>query len=58
MRKIKKIISLEGNLLRLAIDAKISRDEFIKFYIGNEINPNLKSFLDTNEVWKKFFQKK
>jgi RNA polymerase primary sigma factor len=53
----KKIISLEGNLLRLAIDAKISRDEFIKFYIGNEINPNFKSFLDTNEVWKKFFQK-
>ncbi len=53
----KKIISIEGNLLRLAINAKISRDEFIKFYIGNEINPNLKSFLDTNEVWKKFFQK-
>ena len=53
----KKIISLEGNLLRLAIDAKISRDEFIKFYVGNEINPNLKNFLDTNEVWKKFFQK-
>ncbi len=53
----KKIISLEGNLLRLAIDAKITRDEFIKFYVGNEINPNLKSFLDTNEVWKKFFQK-
>jgi len=53
----KKIISLEGNILRLAIDAKISRDEFIKFYVGNEINPNLKSFLDTNESWKKFFQK-
>ena len=53
----KKIISLEGNLLRLALDAKISRDEFIKFYLGNEINPNLKIFLDTNEAWKKFFQK-
>ena len=53
----KKIISLEGNLLRLAIESKINRDEFIKFYIGNEINPNLKEFLDTNEVWKKFFQK-
>ena len=53
----KKIISLEGNLLRLAIDAKISRDEFIKFYVGNEINPNLKNFLDSNESWKKFFQK-
>ena len=53
----RKIISLEGNLLRLAIDAKISRDEFIKFYVGNEINPNLKNFLDTNDTWKKFFQK-
>ena len=53
----KKIISLEGNLLRLAMDQKISRNEFIKFYIGNEINPNLKKFLDTNQEWKKFFIK-
>ena len=53
----KKIISLEGNLLRLALGSKISRDEFIKFYVGNEINPNLKVFLGTNEVWKKFLQK-
>ena len=53
----KKIISLEGNLLRLALDNKINRDEFIKFYVGNEINPNLKNFLNTNDSWKKFFQK-
>ena len=53
----KKIISLEGNLLRYALDAKITREEFIKYYIGNEINPNFKSFLDTNDLWKKFFQK-
>lgn len=53
----RKIISLEGNLLRLAVNQKISRDEFVKFYIGNEINPNLKTFLDTNDSWKKFFQK-
>ena len=53
----KKILSLEGNLLRLALESKISREEFIKFYLGNEINPNLKEFLDTNDVWKKFFQK-
>ncbi len=53
----KKIISLEGNLLRLAMDQKISRNEFIKFYIGNEINPNLKKFLDTNPTWKQFFSK-
>ena len=53
----KKIISLEGNLLRLAIQNKISREEFVKFYVGNEINPNLKTFLDTNKTWKKFFQR-
>ncbi len=53
----KKIISLEGNLLRLAMDHKIPRNEFIKFYVGNEINPNLKKFLDTNNIWKQFFSK-
>ncbi len=53
----KKILSLEGNLLRLALNNKISREEFIKFYIGNEINPNLKTFLNTNESWKSFFNK-
>ena len=53
----KKIISLEGNLLRIALDANITRDEFIKFYVGNEINPNLKNFLNTNATWKNFFQR-
>ncbi|MDB3872174.1 RNA polymerase sigma factor RpoD [Candidatus Pelagibacter sp.] len=53
----KKIVSLEGNLLRLAMNQKIPRQEFIKFYIGNEINPNLKIFLDTNLIWKQFFVK-
>ena len=54
----KKIISLEGNLLRLAINNKISRNEFIKFYVGNEINPNLKKFLDTNVSLETIFFKK
>ena len=53
----KKIISLEGNLLRLAMADKIPREEFIKFYIGNEINPNLKNFLTSNFTWKNFFNK-
>ncbi len=53
----KKILSLEGNLLRLAMNDKIPRNEFIKFYIGNEINPNFKKFLDTNSMWKQFFSK-
>ena len=51
----RKILSLDGNLLRLAINEKINRDEFIKFYVGNEIN-NLKNFLDKMNL-EKIFQK-
>jgi len=53
----KKIMSLEGVLLRLAIDNKISREEFLKYYIGNEINPKFENFLIENPVWKVFFKK-
>ena len=53
----KKIVSLEGVLLRLAMDNKISREEFIKYYIGNEINPKFESFLKENALWKTFFKK-
>ena len=37
------------------MDHKIPRNEFIKFYIGNEINPNLKTFLDTNHNLEAIF---
>ncbi len=53
----KKIVSLEGVLLRLAMDNKISREEFLKYYIGNEINPKFESFLKENQIWKAFFKK-
>ena len=53
----KKIVSLEGVLLRLAMDNKISREEFLKYYIGNEINPKFESFLKENPTWKAFFKK-
>ena len=53
----KKIVSLEGILLRLAMDNKISREEFLKYYIGNEINPKFESFLKQNVIWKAFFKK-
>ena len=55
--EIRKIISMEGVLMRLAIDNKISRDEFLKYYVGNEINPNFKNFLEENKLWKSFFNK-
>ena len=53
----KKILSLEGVLLRLAIASKISRDEFLKYYIGNEINPKFQNFVTQNKTWKNFFKK-
>ena len=53
----KKIVSLEGVLLRLAMENKISREEFLKYYIGNEINPKFESFLKENPAWKSFFKK-
>ena len=53
----KKIVSLEGVLLRLAMDNKISREEFLKYYIGNEINPKFESFLKENLYLEIFLQK-
>ena len=53
----KKIVSLEGVLLRLALDNKISREEFLKYYIGNEINPKFEIFLKESPIWKAFFKK-
>jgi len=54
----KKVISLEGLLMRSAIENKISREEFLKYYLGNEINPKFQSFLNENPIWKNFFKKK
>ena len=54
----KKITSLEGVLLRLVIENKITREEFLKYYLGNEINPKFESFLNENANWKSFFKKK
>ena len=53
----KKILSLEGVLLRLATENKISREEFIKYYVGNEINSKFETFLRENKTWKNFFKK-
>jgi len=53
----KKIVSLEGVLLRLAMENKISREEFLKYYVGNEINPKFESFLKENGTWRAFFKK-
>ncbi len=53
----RKILSLEGVLLRLAMENKITRSEFLKYYIDNEINPKFENFLQENKTWKNFFKK-
>jgi len=53
----RKILSLEGVILRLATDNKITREEFIKYYVGNEINSKFESFLKENKTWRNFFKK-
>jgi len=53
-----KIMSLEGLLMRMAMENKISRDEFLKHYLGNEINPNFESSLNEKIDWRNFFKKK
>ena len=44
--------------MRSAMENKISREEFLKYYLGNEINPNFESFLNENNNWKNFLRKK
>ena len=50
----KEIVSLEGKLLRLAIQYKISRDEFLDKYIGNENNPYWLRKITRLSGWEKF----
>ncbi|MBN8530760.1 MAG: RNA polymerase sigma factor RpoD [Alphaproteobacteria bacterium] len=52
----KRLISVEGQLVRLAEGRKIPRRSFLKAYIGNEMDPNwLKSVAKlTEKGWKEF----
>ena len=52
----RKAINLDGDLMRAALKYGISRDDFIKFYVGNELNPNFQSFLSGDKNWSKFFK--
>ena len=44
--------------MKAANDNKIPREEFLKYYVGNEINPNFQTFLNENVTWRNFFRKK
>ena len=50
----KDIVSLEGKLLRLALQHKISREEFLNKYVGNENNPYWLRKITRLSGWEKF----
>ena len=55
----RKLIGLEGRLLRLAVATKVKRTEFLEQYFGNELDPK---WLDrvsrlTGKGWKEFARK-
>ncbi len=50
----KEIVSLEGKLLRLAVQYKISREEFLDKYVGNENNPYWLRKITRLSGWEKF----
>ncbi len=52
----RKVIGLEGSLLRLAIECRIDREDFIAHYRGNELAPDLIERLrqSSNTKWRNF----
>ena len=54
----KKIVGLEGNLLRLAMQYKITREEFLDKYIGNENNPYWLRKITRLAGWEKLVKDK
>ena len=50
----KEVVSLEGKLMRLAMQYKIPREEFIDKYVGNENNPYWLRKITRLSGWEKF----
>ena len=55
----RKLIGLEGRLLRLAVATKVKRTEFLEQYYGNELDPNWLNRVAnlTGKGWKDFARK-
>jgi len=54
----RKLMGLEGKLLRLATDCKVKRDDFLHQYYGSELDPNWLDRCKTiNKAWAKFADK-
>ena len=55
----RRLVSLEGKLLRLAESHRVARDEFLKQYFGQELDPNWVKRVSrlTGRGWKEFATK-
>jgi len=55
----KRLMMLEGKLLRIATHAKIKRDDFLKFYHETEMQPDWRAVAKkrTGKAWKTFVEK-
>jgi len=55
----RKLIGLEGRLLRLAVATKVKRTEFLEQYFGNELDPNWLERVSklAGKGWKEFARK-
>ena len=36
----RRLIGMEGRLLRMAVDSKVKREDFLHHYYGHELDPN------------------
>ena len=51
----KRLIGLEGKLMRLADGNGVPRQEFLQAYLGSELNPNwLETMGETSDAWNRF----
>ncbi len=54
----RELVTLEGKLLRMAVDAKVKRENFLDEYYGNELDPEwLARVRKIDAKWEKFADK-
>lgn len=54
----RELVALEGKLMRMAVDCKVDRDDFLKEYYGGELDPKWSVRVKKlNKHWEKFVDK-
>ncbi len=54
----RELVSMEGKLLRLAVDCKVKRESFLDNYYGSEMDPDwMKRVKKIDAKWEKFVDK-